>query len=120
MELALSKEMLGRVFNGAGRPIDGLGELYPEEKRDVNGMAMNPVARRIPQQLHLYRHIRYRLHGHADPRPKAAHLLRRRYEPQPVGSPDRAPGQSSGESDEKFRHRLCRYGAVKNDAADYL
>ena len=45
MELSLSREMLGRVFSGAGRPIDGLGEIFPEEKRDINGLAMNPVAR---------------------------------------------------------------------------
>ncbi len=49
MELPLSREMLGRVFSGAGRPIDGLGEIYPEEKRDINGMPMNPVAREYPR-----------------------------------------------------------------------
>ena len=31
MDIALSREMLGRVFDGAGRPIDGLGEIYPGE-----------------------------------------------------------------------------------------
>ena len=49
MELSLSREMLGRVFSGAGRPIDGLGEIFPEEKRDINGLAMNPVARQYPR-----------------------------------------------------------------------
>ena len=49
MELALSNEMLGRVFDGAGRPIDGLGELFPEERRNINGSAMNPVARIYPR-----------------------------------------------------------------------
>lgn len=49
MELALSKEMLGRVFSGAGRPIDGLGELFPEEKRDINGLPINPVSRKYPR-----------------------------------------------------------------------
>lgn len=49
MELSLSREMLGRVFSGAGRPIDGLGEIFPEEKRDINGMPMNPVAREYPR-----------------------------------------------------------------------
>lgn len=49
MEVALSKEMLGRVFDGAGRCIDGLGELYPEERRDINGSAINPVSRRYPR-----------------------------------------------------------------------
>ncbi len=49
MELALSTEMLGRIFDGAGRPIDGLGEVYPEERRNINGSAINPVSRVYPR-----------------------------------------------------------------------
>lgn len=49
MEIALSKEMLGRVFDGSGRPIDGLGELYPDERRNINGSAINPVSRQYPR-----------------------------------------------------------------------
>lgn len=49
MELALSSEMLGRIFDGAGRPIDGLGELFPEERRNINGSAINPVSRIYPR-----------------------------------------------------------------------
>jgi V/A-type H+-transporting ATPase subunit B len=49
MELALSTEMLGRIFDGAGRPIDGLGELFPEERRNINGSAINPVSRVYPR-----------------------------------------------------------------------
>ena len=49
MDSALSKEMLGRVFDGAGRPIDGLGELYPDERRNINGSAINPVSRQYPR-----------------------------------------------------------------------
>ena len=49
MDLALSKEMLGRIFDGAGRPIDGLGEIYPEERRNINGSAINPVSRQYPR-----------------------------------------------------------------------
>jgi V/A-type H+-transporting ATPase subunit B len=49
MELALSTEMLGRIFDGAGRPIDGLGELFPEERRNINGSAINPVSRIYPR-----------------------------------------------------------------------
>ena len=49
MDIALSKEMLGRVFDGAGRPIDGLGELYPDERRNINGSAINPVSRQYPR-----------------------------------------------------------------------
>lgn len=49
MDLALSKEMLGRIFDGAGRPIDGLGEIYPEQRRNINGSAINPVSRQYPR-----------------------------------------------------------------------
>ena len=37
MELALSPEILGRVFDGAGRPIDGLGDVFPVMRRNING-----------------------------------------------------------------------------------
>ena len=49
MELALSPEIIGRVFDGLGRPKDGLGEVYPVCKRDINGTAINPVSRIYPQ-----------------------------------------------------------------------
>ena len=49
MELALSTEMLGRIFDGAGNPIDGLGEVFPEERRNINGSAINPVSRVYPR-----------------------------------------------------------------------
>ena len=49
MEMPLSEELLGRVFNGAGRPIDGLGEIYAEKYADINGKPLNPVARSYPR-----------------------------------------------------------------------
>lgn len=49
MELALSEEMLGRVFSGAGKPIDGLGDIYPEKYADINGKPLNPVSRTYPR-----------------------------------------------------------------------
>lgn len=49
MELALSEEMLGRVFDGSGRPIDGLGDIYPEKYADINGKPLNPVSRTYPR-----------------------------------------------------------------------
>lgn len=51
MEIALSPEILGRVFDGLGRPIDGLGDVYPVEKRDVNGSPINPVSREYPRNF---------------------------------------------------------------------
>ena len=49
MEIPVSKELLGRVFNGSGAPIDGLGEIYAKDRRDVNGQPLNPVARQYPR-----------------------------------------------------------------------
>lgn len=51
MELALSKEMLGRTLDGIGRPIDGLGEYCADEVRDVNGQPINPVSRVYPNNF---------------------------------------------------------------------
>ena len=49
MEVPLSTELLGRVFNGSGRPIDGLGEIFCEKSADINGKPMNPVSRIYPR-----------------------------------------------------------------------
>ncbi len=49
MRIALGSEMIGRIFNGAGQPIDGLGPVYAEEERDVNGSPINPVSRSYPR-----------------------------------------------------------------------
>ncbi len=49
MELALSEEMLGRVFSGSGKPIDGLGDIYPDKFADINGKPLNPVSRTYPR-----------------------------------------------------------------------
>ena len=49
MELALSPELLGRVFDGAGRPIDGLGDIYPVARANINGTPINPVSRVYPK-----------------------------------------------------------------------
>jgi V/A-type H+-transporting ATPase subunit B len=51
MELGVSEDMLGRVFDGLGRPIDGGPELLPEKRMDVNGLPMNPAARNYPQEF---------------------------------------------------------------------
>lgn len=51
MKISLSKEMLGRVFDGVARPIDGLGECFADEERDVNGQPINPVSREYPNNF---------------------------------------------------------------------
>lgn len=49
MEMKLSKDILGRVFDGLGRPIDDMGDIYPECGRDVNGAPINPISRVYPK-----------------------------------------------------------------------
>lgn len=51
MELGVSEDMLGRVFDGMGQPIDDGPEIIPEMRLDVNGLPMNPVARKYPQEF---------------------------------------------------------------------
>ena len=51
MELGVSEDMLSRVFDGLGRPIDGGPEILPEKRLDVNGLPMNPAARNYPQEF---------------------------------------------------------------------
>ena len=51
LELGVSEDMLGRVFNGMGQPIDGGPEILAEEYRDINGLAMNPAARDYPNEF---------------------------------------------------------------------
>ena len=51
LQLGVSADMLGRVFNGMGRPIDGGPEILAEEYRDINGLPMNPAARDYPNEF---------------------------------------------------------------------
>ena len=51
MELGVSTDMLGRIFDGLGRPIDDGPEIIPEKRMDVNGLPINPVARNYPQEF---------------------------------------------------------------------
>ncbi len=51
MELGVSEDMLGRTFDGLGRTIDGGPDILPEERRDINGLPMNPAARAYPSEF---------------------------------------------------------------------
>lgn len=51
MELGVSGDMLGRVFDGVGNPIDDGPEILPEQRRDINGLPMNPAARVYPEEF---------------------------------------------------------------------
>ena len=51
LQLGVSEDMLGRVFNGMGEPIDGGPVILAEEHRDINGLPMNPAARAYPAEF---------------------------------------------------------------------
>jgi V/A-type H+-transporting ATPase subunit B len=51
IELAVSMDMLGRVFDGLGRPKDGGPELIPEKRMDINGEPLNPASRDYPSEF---------------------------------------------------------------------
>ena len=51
MELGVSTDMLSRVFDGMGKPIDGGPDILPVRRMDINGLPMNPYARNYPQEF---------------------------------------------------------------------
>ena len=51
LELGVSEDMMGRVFDGLGRPKDGGPKLIPEKRLDINGIPINPVARDYPSEF---------------------------------------------------------------------
>jgi V/A-type H+-transporting ATPase subunit B len=51
IELAVSPDLLGRVFDGLGRPIDGGPRIIPEKRLDINGSPINPYARAYPSEF---------------------------------------------------------------------
>ena len=51
VELAVSYDMLGRVFDGMGNPIDGGPAIIPDKRIDINGMPLNPAARDYPSEF---------------------------------------------------------------------
>ena len=51
MELGVSEDLLGRIFDGMGRPADGGPEILPKQRLDVNGLPMNPAAREYPDEF---------------------------------------------------------------------
>ena len=47
-KIGVSREMMGRIFNSTGKPIDGGPEIIPEKELDINGSPMNPTSREYP------------------------------------------------------------------------
>jgi vacuolar-type H+-ATPase subunit B/Vma2 len=95
MEMPLSPEILGRTFNGAGKPIDGLGAIFPEKSVNINGAPINPASRVYPKN-YIHRYFFYRYADDPDSWSEAADFLRLRYEAQRVGSANCQPGFCNG------------------------
>ena len=101
MELAVSPDILGRVFDGIGRPKDGGPAIIPEKRMDINGTPINPL-RAITRMSSSRRAFRHR---------RAEHLVRGqklpvfsvRACPCTPGRADRPPGQGAGQ-----RIQICR------------
>ncbi|RLF29554.1 MAG: V-type ATP synthase subunit B [Thermoplasmata archaeon] len=51
MRLGVSKDMVGRIFDGTGNPLDDAPPIIPEERRDINGNPINPYAREYPREF---------------------------------------------------------------------
>ncbi|KAI4453807.1 v-type proton atpase subunit b [Holotrichia oblita] len=51
LELGVSSDMLGRVFDGMGREKDGGPKIIPEARKDINGVPINPVSRNYPSEF---------------------------------------------------------------------
>jgi V/A-type H+-transporting ATPase subunit B len=51
MKLSVSKDILGRIFDGTGNPIDDAPPIIPEDRRDINGNPINPYAREYPREF---------------------------------------------------------------------
>jgi len=52
MEIGVSPDMLGRVFSGSGKPIDGGAAIIPEKKLNINGAPLNPYSRDFPNDFY--------------------------------------------------------------------
>ncbi|MFH1590587.1 MAG: V-type ATP synthase subunit B [archaeon] len=51
MKIGLSKDVVGRIFSGLGKPIDGSPDIIADERRDINGQPINPTAREFPEEF---------------------------------------------------------------------
>ncbi len=51
VEIGVSSSILGRIFDGSGKPIDGAPQIIPEKRLDINGSPINPYARDYPAEF---------------------------------------------------------------------
>lgn len=119
MELALSKEILGRIFNGAGTPIDGLGEIFADKHMDINGKPLNPVTREYPRNyirtgISSIDGLMTLIRGQKLPIFSGSGMSHNKLAAQLV-----CQSQLSDNKDEKFAIVFSAMG-VNNDVADYF
>ena len=117
MEIALSKEILGRIFDGAGRPKDGLPPIVSETKRDINGSSLNPVSREYPKNyictgISAIDALSTLIRGQKLPVFSGSGMKHNELAVQIVN-------QSNVGTNEDFAVVFCAMG-VKNDVADYF
>ena len=101
--MPVAREMLGRVFDGLGRPLDGGPPPLAEQLARRQRRADQPVRARLPARLHPDRHLGHRRHEHPGARPEAADLLRQRPAARPAGGADRPPGHAARRRGEAVR-----------------
>lgn len=116
--LPLSKEILGRIFDGAGKPIDGLHEIFAEKRSDINGSAINPVSRQYPRSCILtgisaIDATSTLIRGQKLPIFSGAGMSHNKLAAQIVRQ------AHTMDSDEDFAIVFCAMG-VKNDTAEYF
>ena len=118
MEIGLSEEILGRTFDGIGKPIDRMGPIDAEVRRNVNGLPLNPVTRKYPRNY---------IHTGISAIDGLTTLIRGQKLPIFSGNGlphDQLAGQivqqaSLGDSDEKFAIVFAAMG-VKYDVAEFF
>ena len=118
MEIGLSEEILGRTFDGIGKPIDRMGPIDAEVRRNVNGLPLNPVTRKYPRNY---------IHTGISAIDGLATLIRGQKLPIFSGNGlphDQLAAQivqqaSLGDSDEKFAIVFAAMG-VKYDVAEFF
>lgn len=92
IQLGVSPDMLGRVFDGMGNPIDGGPKIIPQEYLDINGAPMNRLPVTILPNLSKPASVPS-MAEHAGTRSKTAGFLRFRSAPCPAGCPNCPSGQ---------------------------
>ncbi len=95
MELGVSGDMLGRVFDGLGRPIDGGPEILPEARLDVNGLPDESGGKKLSGRVYPDRCFRNRRPEYPGTRTEASNLLRIRSSPCTACGTDRKTGEGS-------------------------